>query len=300
MFVCTTGENSQTQNLSTQHQNLNSKSTMQITKSLKTISLCAVLLTAALATAQAANVTKLDTTTMNGGAADWSAAPAAADIGEFGATPSAGTLAAMTLGGNLTLGGLQLDSTMAGPLTIASGSTLTIGTQSANCLKVTNNATINCALTLTLGANTWNVASGNTLTIGGAVALGAGNIVTITGGGSVNAPALNTGNGTGGIVITTAGGTVSDPSITIQKTGATTTTIPTAGSPVSAPTSAGFYVNGAGTIVNLGQLLVSTGNGGCSGRIDAGDVTVGLRFRSHAILSVIDARHRCATVSIGL
>ena len=58
---------------------------------------------------QAANVTKLNTTTMNGGATDWSAAPATTDTGEFGATPISTTLAAMTLGGNLTLGGLQFD-----------------------------------------------------------------------------------------------------------------------------------------------------------------------------------------------
>ena len=77
--------------------------------------------------AQAANVTKKNTTTMNGGATDWSAAPATTDIGEFDATVTSGNLAAMTLGASLTLGGLQLDGTMNGPLTISAANTLTLG-----------------------------------------------------------------------------------------------------------------------------------------------------------------------------
>ena len=74
---------------------------------------------------EAVNVTKLDTTTMNGGAADWSSAPATTDVGEFGSTPSAFSLSTMTLGGNLTLGGLQFDNSLLGPVTIAGGNTLT-------------------------------------------------------------------------------------------------------------------------------------------------------------------------------
>ncbi|HTL73733.1 MAG TPA: autotransporter-associated beta strand repeat-containing protein [bacterium] len=223
----------------------------------------------------AVNVTKLDTTTMNGGVLDWSAAPAAGDIGEFGATPSATTLANMTLGGNLTLGGLQLDGTMNGPLTIASGATLTLGTASGiNMSAANNDCTLNCGLTVNL-AQTWNVTSGRTLTIVGAITtFPSGKVLTVTGGGTVNAVGINTGNGTGGVLITMAGGTFSGTDINIQKTAATTTTIPTATSPVSAPTSAGFYVNGAGATVNLGQLEISTGNGASSGRIDTGSVTV--------------------------
>jgi len=121
---------------------------------------------------QAANVTKLNTTTMNGGATDWSAAPATTDTGEFGATPISTTLAAMTLGGNLTLGGLQFDGTMQGPLTIASGNTLTLDTSlfssaaGINMSTANQNVTFNNALTLK-GKQAWNVVSGKTLTIGG-------------------------------------------------------------------------------------------------------------------------------------
>jgi hypothetical protein len=45
-------------------------------KILKLSTACAALLTAGTLSVHALNVTKLDTTTMNLGAADWSAAPA--------------------------------------------------------------------------------------------------------------------------------------------------------------------------------------------------------------------------------
>ena len=135
---------------------------------IKTFSLLTLATSVSLiSTGYAANVIKLDTTTMNGGAADWSAAPAATDIGEFDATAAAGTLAAMTLGGNLNLGGLQLDGTMNGPLTIASGNTLTLGTNGINMGSANQSLTLNCGLTLASGRQAWNVVGGQTLTIGG-------------------------------------------------------------------------------------------------------------------------------------
>lgn len=137
---------------------------------------------------QSTNPTKLSTTTMNGGASDWSSAPTAGSVGEFGATPTATKLANMTLGGNLALGGLQLDSTMQGPLTIAStgGYVLTNGTSGIYC---TNNATLNCGLWLG-GAQSWNVNGGNTLTLGGAV--GGSSPLTLTGPGTVRLGGANT------------------------------------------------------------------------------------------------------------
>ena len=134
---------------------------------------CLLLLTGALAT-RAANIIKSDTTTMNT-AADWSGtAPSSASVGEFDATAQAATLANMTLGGNVTLGGLQFDGTMNGPLTIAStgGYTLTNGTSGINMSAANNDVTLNCALSLGTVANqaqTWTVPLGRTLTMNGAV-----------------------------------------------------------------------------------------------------------------------------------
>ncbi len=116
---------------------------------------------------QAANVTKLNTTTMNNGASDWSAAPATTDIGEFNGTPTSTTMASMTLGGNLTLGGLQLDGTTTGPLTITDANTLTLGTSGIGMGLANNNLTLNCPLILG-GAQGWNAGS-ETLTVNGAI-----------------------------------------------------------------------------------------------------------------------------------
>ena len=134
----------------------------------KTLSLLTLSLSVSVYfTGHAANVIKLDTTTMNGGAVDWSAAPSATDIGEFDATVSTGNLAAMTLGGNLTLGGLQLDGTLSGPLNLASGNTLTLGTNGINMSAANQSLTLNCGLTLASGRQAWSVVGGQTLTIGG-------------------------------------------------------------------------------------------------------------------------------------
>jgi hypothetical protein len=62
-------------------------------KKTQIIQIIGLFLVAGATSLQAANVTKLDTTTMNGGAADWLSAPATTDVGEFGATPSAAHLA---------------------------------------------------------------------------------------------------------------------------------------------------------------------------------------------------------------
>ena len=58
----------------------------------KIISTCiAAVLLLTSGSLQAVNVTKLDTTSMASSVVNWSAAPAAADIGQFTATPSSGT-----------------------------------------------------------------------------------------------------------------------------------------------------------------------------------------------------------------
>jgi autotransporter-associated beta strand protein len=163
-----------------------------------------LLLMAGAMNIQAANVTKLNTTTMVNGAADWSSAPATTDVGEFGSTPTAGTLAAMTLGGPLTLGGLQLDGTTAGPLAITDANTLTLGTAGINMLTANNNATLNFPLALG-GSQTWSVGSGRTLTAGGIVSDG-GNVFSLTKTGNGTLTLTNNNTYTGGT--TNNGGTL--------------------------------------------------------------------------------------------
>ncbi len=247
---------------------------MEKIKTLQLIRRCAALVMAGALGAQAANVTKLDTTTMAGGAADWSAAPGTTDVGEFDATPSATTLANMTLGGDLTLGGLQLDGTLNGPLTIAAGNTLTLNAASGINLTAANfDCTLNCGLNVNV-AQTWSVAAGRGFTAGNVGGFPSGKILTVQGGGSVTVGNMNTGNGTGGLLIKLANGSYSGADLNIQRYGQSTTTVPTATSPVSAQTSQGFYVNAPGSSVSFNTIEISTGNAGGSGRVDDGNVTV--------------------------
>ncbi len=111
--------------------------------------LCVALLGFTLSTAGSANVTKLDTPSMAATTANWSAAPAATDIGEFNGTPGVASLAGLTLGGaDLALGGLLFDGTMQGPAAIASGNTLTLGASGIDMSAANQNVTLSCTMTL--------------------------------------------------------------------------------------------------------------------------------------------------------
>ncbi|MDB6016667.1 MAG: outer rane autotransporter barrel domain protein [Pedosphaera sp.] len=166
-----------------------------------------VLLLAAALTANsvwATNVIKQDTTTMQPTLTDWSAAPGTGDIGEFDATISSGNAANLTLGGNLSIGALQFDGTLNGPVTIgADGNTLTLNNAGTDldASAANQNIKINCAVSL--GANqTWNVASGRTLTVGGVIS-GVGTL-TKSGAGALTLTNNNTFAGT----TTVSGGTL--------------------------------------------------------------------------------------------
>jgi len=241
---------------------------------IRSISLFAAALGLSMSTSQAVNVTKLDTTTMNGGALDWSAAPATTDVGEFTATPTAAHLAAMTLGGTMTLGGLQLDNTMAGPLVIAStgGFYYTNGVNGINMSAANQNLTFNNLLALSTNQTTvnqtWLVGSAQTLTVNGVVS-GPGSL-TIGDGTPGNSGAVVFGGQanvfTGGL--TNNGGTLTfgaaasagTGTITIQAGGIISTTGPTINNPLN--------VIGTGSISNNGVSAVNltldgnvTGNG---------------------------------------
>ena len=234
---------------------------------------------------QAANIFKANTATMSA-STDWTTtyngstgiAPASGSVGEFTNSPvTAGNLAAMALGGNVSLTGLQFDggaNPMAGPLTIASGSTLTLTPASTLILEAGSpNVTINCGMAEANNSSTWTVTSaGTTLTV---PSPGFGTATwTFAGAGNFNLwPGnIDTGNGTGAVLINSTG-TFNANDIGIGKTGSTTTTVPTATVPVAASASQGFCVSAAST-VNLSTLELSSQNGGCSSLISAGNTVV--------------------------
>lgn len=112
----------------------------------------------------AATVTKNDTATMQANATDWSAAPAAADIGSFNGTLSETNAAALTLGGPLTIGNLTFTNELSGPVTITDTNTLTLGNGVAITATAANqDITFNCPITINTAGNTFE-ANNNLLT----------------------------------------------------------------------------------------------------------------------------------------
>jgi autotransporter-associated beta strand protein len=168
------------------------------------LQITSLLLLAGALSIQASNILKSDTTTMNV-AADWGGtAPAAGYIGEFGATPTAAHLAAMTLGGNTSLLGLLFDNNTTGPLTVASmGSyTLTLDASGINMSAANNNVTLNNTLALN-GSQTWTVANSKTLAVQG-LGVGTGASVVFVGPATIGANNVAV-SATGTITTTTAG-----------------------------------------------------------------------------------------------
>ena len=160
---------------------------------VRSFGLCAALLGSNLSPAWAANVTKLDTMSLAASTANWSAAPAATDIGEFNGTPSVASLAGLTLGGaDLTIGGLLFDNTMQGPAIVAAGNGLILGASGIDMSAAIQNVTLGCIVSLSSAQN-WNVVSPQTLTVGGSVAIT--NLLTINGSGAVTFSVPNTGAG---------------------------------------------------------------------------------------------------------
>ena len=148
------------------------KTTVNVYRQLSAILITAAILALAAGTAQAASVTKKDTTTMQANTTDWSVAPGTTDIGVFDNTISLANEAALTLGGNLSIGALQFNNNLNGPVAIGYGASQTLTLNSSGTAldmsAANQDVTLNCLLTL--GASqTWNVGASRTLTVGGAI-----------------------------------------------------------------------------------------------------------------------------------
>jgi rhamnogalacturonan endolyase len=126
---------------------------------------------------------KSDTTTMNA-AADWSGiAPAIGEVGLFNSVISAANEAALTLGGDVNLGGLIFSNNMNGPVTVGSGNTLTIGSAGIDMGRANQSVTFNNTIALA-GLQVWSITNTRTLTVAGTFT-SAGNTVIKTGSGTL-------------------------------------------------------------------------------------------------------------------
>lgn len=160
----------------------------------------------------AQTLTKANTTTMNT-AADWGGtAPTSSGTGVFTNLLSAGNAAALSLGGDVSLSRLEFRN-INGPVTIAAGSTLTLGNNTGIQLFDANlnyDVTINAAI---VNVGSISVMTDRTLTLGGgatnlqAVNSGAGGSVVLRTGSYSMTNWLNLGNWTAPL---TSGFVVSD------------------------------------------------------------------------------------------
>ena len=243
------------------------------------LGIASVSLLLVCASAEAANVTKLDTASMAANTSNWSASPATLDVGEFDATCSSGNLAALTLGGNLSLGGLLFDGTMTGPATIGSGNTLTLGTNGVSMTSANQDVTVNCGIGIG-GNQTWDIASGRALTVSAGVgASSTARLVTKSGGGSLSMNGMinfQSSGGSEGFLVT--GGSVSATGVLIGRN-TYPASVSSIGVPASAaPTTSGFYVSsGVNSVSFTGASTTSYigyQNSGATMRIDGGTVTM--------------------------
>ncbi len=127
---------------------------------------------------------KSDTTTMNT-AADWSGVtPSAGAVGVFNNVISSVNAAALTLGADVSVGGLIFSNNLNGAVTVAIGNTLTIGGDGMNLGAANQNVTFNNAVNLA-APQIWNVGVGRSLTVNG-IFTSASNTIIKTGGGNLS------------------------------------------------------------------------------------------------------------------
>ena len=132
------------------------------------------------------------------------ATPTSSDVAVWDST----VLAANTtlLGADASWAGIRIASPV-GLVTISAGNTLTLGALGIDMSAASQNLTLNNAVTLG-AAQSWNIQSGRTLTVGGAVAIN--NLLTKDGAGTLTLSVANSGAGgvtvNNGILSITAGG----------------------------------------------------------------------------------------------
>ncbi|HHY85583.1 MAG TPA: hypothetical protein GYA07_08630 [Verrucomicrobia bacterium] len=133
-------------------------------------------------TEEATMMIKSDTATMHT-AADWSGiAPSLNEVGLFNNVLSAQNAAGLALGGDVAVGGFVFVD-LNGPVNVASGNTLTLGSSGMDMRLANHNVTFHNAIALAAD-QTWDVPSGRSLTLDGTF-ISADHTVFKTGGGTV-------------------------------------------------------------------------------------------------------------------
>jgi len=126
---------------------------------------------------------KSDTATMNT-AVDWSGTtPTISEVGLFNNILSAVNAAALTLGGDVALRGLNFANNLNGPVSVAAGNALTLGSAGIDMSQANQGATFNNNIVLASN-QVWNVVGGRTLAINGSFT-SASNTVIKTGSGTL-------------------------------------------------------------------------------------------------------------------
>ena len=161
---------------------------------------------------------KSDTTTMNN-ASDWSGVtPAISQIGLFNNIISSANEAVLTLGGDITVGGLVFTNNLNGNVTVAAGNSLTLGGSGIDMSKANHSVTFNNAITLA-ATQVWSITNGQSLTVNGTFTSASNTVIQTGGTLNLGATANDTGaniqvnsgtiqaNASSGITISLNGGT---------------------------------------------------------------------------------------------
>ena len=172
---------------------------------LARLSLALAVCLCAAAQVRAAVDTKADTTTMNL-ATDWTngVVPGPNDIGLFDGNLSAAKAAALTLGANLSVGGLVFTNSLNGPVTIGAGNTLTLGASGLDLSSANQNIALNCVLNV-VSNESWLASSTGSLVLGGTISGTSGKTLTLAGTATSAATISNVLNSSGMTVKFTGG-----------------------------------------------------------------------------------------------
>ena len=141
--------------------------------------------------AQAATIFKTDTATMNT-AADWVGGTNAAieHVGRFDSVISAANAANLSLGADVSLGGLSFIAGLKGPVTVVPGNTLTLGQYGIDMAGASQTVTLNNDLRLATN-QVWNV-SDRAVTVNGVIGDAASSTLTKNGGSTLTLAGSNT------------------------------------------------------------------------------------------------------------